>query len=65
LPFAEECRHILGAAVQNTRDRLEPIINGAIYELNPDFWEKICGAYLHHMGDLPEHLHQILYGKQV
>ena len=65
MPFAEECRHILGAAMQNTRDQLETIINGAIYELNPDFLEEIRGSYLHHMGDLAEHLHQILYGKQV
>lgn len=32
--------------IQAAKDRLEQIINGPIYELNPNFWDEIRTPYL-------------------
>ena len=49
--------------LQTAKDTLEPIINGPIYELNPDFWDEIRGPYMNHMLDLSDHCHRLLSGK--
>ena len=50
--------------LQTAKDTLEPIINGPIYELNPDFWDEIRGPYMNHMLDLSDHCHRLLSGKK-
>lgn len=49
--------------VQAAKDAMEPIINGPIYELNPDFWEEIRGPYIAEMQELADHCDNILTGK--
>ncbi len=45
---------------QAAKDNLEQIINGPIYELNPEFWEEIRTPYLKELQDLAYSCEQIL-----
>jgi hypothetical protein len=45
---------------QAAKDNLEQIINGPVYELNPDFWEEIRVPYIKELQELALNCERIL-----